>query len=97
MVMTEKRFFKRLGKLPMSATNVITVQQGKRQEDFPIDSFIYMEKKLHVIRKLIMDRAANIANSMDKNPVVYRVKKQHIDNALSEFFYAKPKARKIRS
>jgi len=55
-----------------------------RREDFSLESFKYLEAKLQVIRKLAMDRAAEVAAVADANPHVYRVEKDHIDDALAQ-------------
>jgi len=69
----------------MSTLTANTSQEGRRREDFPVESFRYMEAKLQRVRKLIMDLAAQIAASKDPSAAEYRVGKEHIDEALSEF------------
>jgi len=64
---------------------VSTSQDVRRREDFPVDSFRYLEAKLQRVRRLVMDRAAEIAESRDPSPEVYRVCKEHVDDALREF------------
>ena len=69
----------------MSTLTASTSQEGRRREDFPVESFRYLEAKLQRVRKLIMDRAAQIAAGKDPGSPVYRVGKEQIDDALSEF------------
>jgi hypothetical protein len=56
-----------------------------RREDFPVESFQYLEAKLQLVRKLAMDAAAEIAGIDDSNPDVYRIEKKHVDHALASF------------
>ena len=69
----------------MSTLTASTSQEGRRREDFPVESFRYLEAKLQQLRKLIMDLAAQIAAGKDPDSPVYRVGKEQIDDALSEF------------
>ena len=69
----------------MSTLTASTSQEGRRREDFPVESFRYLEAKLQQLRKLIMDRAAQIAAGKDPDSPVYRVGKEQIDEALSKF------------
>ncbi len=59
-------------------------RDGKRREDFPLDSFRYLEAKMQELRKRVMDRAAELAEVTGSQPDVYRVEKQHVDKALAE-------------
>lgn len=69
----------------MTTTNLLTTDKTHtRREDFPVDSFRYLEGKLQEFRKTIMDGAAKIAASEDVNSVVYRIERKHIDLAVAE-------------
>lgn len=57
----------------------------ERKEDFPVESFQHLEAKLQLIRKLVMDLAAEIASDNESNPYAYRVEKAHVDHALVKF------------
>jgi hypothetical protein len=69
----------------MSTVAVSPNHEGRRRENFPVESFRYLEAKLQKVRKLIMDLAARIAADKDPDSPVYRVGKEEIDDALSEF------------
>ncbi len=70
----------------MSTSTSQSDQDQRRREDFPVDSFRYLEAELQKLRKRVMDRAAEIADE-EENPdsLVYRVEKKHIAAALGEF------------
>lgn len=57
----------------------------ERKEDFPVESFQHLEAKLQLIRKLVMDLAAETAANTEANPFSYRVEKAHVDHALVTF------------
>ncbi|MEK7664660.1 MAG: hypothetical protein AAB361_00800 [Patescibacteria group bacterium] len=60
---------------------------GEKKEDFPIDSFRYLEGKLQEIRAIAMRRAAeNAERQSSPKEIIYRVEKYHIDMALAELF-----------
>ncbi len=69
----------------MSTLTTSTNHKDHRREDFPVESFRYLEAKLQLVRKRIMDLAAEIAEAKALTPTVYRVEKGHIDDALFEF------------
>ena len=57
-----------------------------RREDFPVDSFRFLEARLQELRRRVMDRAAEIADAEeDSDSPMYRVEKEHIKKALDEF------------
>lgn len=61
-------------------------EKQRRREDFPVDSFRYLEARLQELRKRVMDRAAEIADAAeDADASVYRVERVHIETALDEF------------
>ena len=75
----------RKGSLHMSTESSGTAQARKRREDFPVESFRYLEAKLQQVRKVVMNGAAEIADLTDSRPEFYRVEKRHVDHALAEF------------
>ena len=63
-----------------------TVQSPmEKKEDFPIESFKYLEGRLQSLRRRIMNRAAEIAKieSPSENPV-FVVQTEHINKAIRE-------------
>ena len=66
----------------------IRVAGGRRakREDFPVDTLRYMEVKLGMMRKVIMDITAVIAEQGSSNADSYRVEPFHVDQALAKFF-----------
>jgi hypothetical protein len=55
----------------------------RQQEDFPIESFRYLEGKLQAIRKMVMDYAAKIAaDRTNPDLPIYIVQREHVDEAL---------------
>lgn len=69
----------------MSTVTADTGQESCRREDFPVESFRYLESKLQRVRKLIMDLAAQIAEAKDPSSEAYRVGKEYIDVAFVTF------------
>ena len=69
----------------MSTIESAAPRGAKRREDFPVESFQYLEAKLQELRRIVMNRAAEIAAVMDSHPEVYHVEKRHIDEALAQF------------
>ena len=53
-----------------------------RTEDFPVDSFRYMESKLRRFRRLVMDVAAKSA-AEHSGGAIYHVERKHVDDALA--------------
>ncbi len=68
----------------MAAAKIIDDERLERREDFPVESFRYLEGKLQVLRKLLMDRAAMAAEMRSDFEDFYRVEKRDIDDALAE-------------
>jgi hypothetical protein len=57
----------------------------QRTEEFPGDSFRYLESKLRLIRRLIMNLAARTAaDCTNKEEPVYRVEREHVDDAIAK-------------
>ncbi len=69
----------------MSTATPQPAEKQRRREDFPVDSFRYLEARLQELRKRVMDRAAQIAEEKDTDPDVYRVDEAHIEEALNAF------------
>jgi hypothetical protein len=69
----------------MSSAVVGAETPVERREDFPVESFQHLEVKLQLIRKLVMDLAAEIAAATETNPYSYRVERAHVDHALVTF------------
>jgi len=76
----------------MSTVTADTGQESCRSEDFPVESFRYLESKLQRVRKLIMDLAAQLAAAKDPSSAEYRVDKEYIDVALVKFLSNREKA-----
>jgi hypothetical protein len=55
--------------------------ENTRREDFPLESFRYLEQKLGEIRRETMDKAANLA-ATETDSEVYQVEPSHVDQAL---------------
>ena len=68
----------------MSTIAFGATDQSERHEDFPIESFRYLEGKLQVIRRIAMAYAAQIANLASPESSVYTVRREHVDKALSK-------------
>ncbi len=64
-----------------------------RREDFPIDSFRHMERRLHTLRKYFLDTSASNAERRDTDPQRYTVTCQDIDAAVEEFRKMSPQER----
>jgi hypothetical protein len=56
----------------------------ERQEDFPVEVFLYLEERLHEIRKHVMEVAAKRADDRQRGTEIYTVIKQDIDAAIEE-------------
>lgn len=79
----------------MTTAKASTTRRIKRGEDFPLTTFLHAESKIRKIRKVVMDRAAEIAAREDPDSEVYHVRGRHIREALNEFVSNSAKAREL--
>jgi hypothetical protein len=66
------------------STGIEAPARPARREDFPVDTFQYLEWKLQLFRKLAMSKAAKIAADTNPDANIYRVERTHVDQALGE-------------
>lgn len=59
-----------------------TAEMADRREDFPVESFRFLEAKLQEIRRVVMKAAAELADRDAPQSDVYRVERRHVTKAL---------------
>jgi hypothetical protein len=68
----------------MNASSLLLESGPERREDFPVDSFRHLEGYWHLIRRIVMARAAQLADRETPEGPVYTVTRDHVAMALRE-------------
>jgi hypothetical protein len=69
---------------PTGEPDLSDAARPPRQEDFRVDSFRYLEGRLHDLRTRVMRSAAHLAGAEDPESEVYVVKREHVDKAFRQ-------------